>query len=130
MVEGPINAGKAAAVAGIGSIPFVGGVLAGAADSVITEGLKTLRKMAVDFVINEVVKFVTPFLNTVAGFLKQQGARAEAWLQPILDALKPIVASIQEKIGPAVAAYEGLAANLAKARETVARLQQAAGGGK
>jgi hypothetical protein len=130
MVEGPINAGKAAAVAGIGSIPFVGGVLAGAADFVITEGLKTLRKMAVDFVINEVVKFVTPFLNTVAGFLKQQGARAEAWLQPILDALKPIVASIQEKIGPAVAAYEGLAANLAKARETVARLQQAAGGGK
>ena len=130
MVETPINIGKAAVCASVGWIPFVGGVLSGAADYLITEGLVKLREIIIEFVVGKILEFVNPMVEKLAAVLKDGGAKAEEFLQPVFDAVKPVLADIQARIDRVLAAETALSANLAKARATIASVKAGAGGGR
>jgi hypothetical protein len=118
--EIPLDAIKTAAVTSLGSIPFAGGILAGLADFIITEGIRWLREKAVEFVAQKVVELVTPLLNNLSAALKKVVGRAEGFLQPIIDALRPVLADVNQRVATMVASYERVAAKLKEARARIA----------
>ena len=96
LVEVPINAGKAAALGAIATIPFVGGLLSGAADVIITQGLKMLREMGFNFVGEQAAKLAGMVVDKIGGYLIKGAAWADNKLQPIVAKVKPLIDKAME----------------------------------
>jgi hypothetical protein len=91
LVERPIELGKTAALSAISTIPFVGGVLSGAADVVITLGLKMLRDLGFKFVADKVAELAGKAVDAVGGYLVRGAAALDSKLQPILAKIRPFL---------------------------------------
>jgi hypothetical protein len=96
LVEVPINAGKAAALGAISSIPFVGGVLSGVCDVIITQGLKLLREAGFSFVAEQAAKLAGMVVDKIGGYLIKGAAWADNKLQPIVAKVKPLIDKAME----------------------------------
>jgi phage-related protein len=105
LIEAPINAGKAAACAAIGSIPIVGGILSGAADFIITEGLKLLRKIGFEFVANKAAELANKAIDAIGRKLKGLAANVDSKIAPILDKVKGFLKEAEKYVAPLKAAY-------------------------
>jgi hypothetical protein len=106
LVEAPLEAGKTAAVTALGSIPVVGGVVAGVADGLITYGLGELRKAAFGFVGQRAAELASSALDRLSAALTQGAAVGDAWLEPAYQVLRAALSQAQSYIGPILATYE------------------------
>jgi ElaB/YqjD/DUF883 family membrane-anchored ribosome-binding protein len=115
LIEGPIELGKAAACSAIGSIPIVGGILRGAADFIITEGLKLLRQKGFEFVADKAAELAGKVLDAIGNQLKGLAAKVDDKIAPILDKVKGFLAEAAKYIGPIKEAW-------AKAKDVLGQL--------
>jgi uncharacterized protein YoxC len=125
LVETPINAGKAAALGAISSIPFVGGVLSGAADVIITQGLKALREAGFNFVAEQAAKLAGIVVDKIGGYLVKGAAWADTKLQPIVAKVKPLIDRAMEFVQGVKDKWFKLRDKLRQAGELLAQAQAA-----
>lgn len=126
MIEGPINVGKAAACTALGSIPVVGGVIRGAADFVITQGLVFLRDKGFEFVADQAVKLGDKVIDAIGNKLKGLAGKVDTAIAPVLDKVKGFVAKVAGYVGPIKDAFAKVKTGLAAAQKAVAAGKAAA----
>lgn len=126
LIEGPIELGKAAACTAIGSIPFVGGLLRGAADFIITKGLVLLRDKGFAFVAEQAVKLGDMAITAIGDKLKGLAGKVDEKIAPFLDKVKGFISKIAGYIGPIKDAFSKVTAGLNKAQQTVAAMKSKA----
>lgn len=126
LLEKPIQMGKAAACSAIGSIPLVGGVLRGAADLIITQGLALLRDKGFDFVANEAVTLGNRALDAIGKQLLGVAVRVDRTIAPVLDKVKGFISRVAAFIAPLRKAFTKVKAGLNAATKTVGTLRASA----
>lgn len=126
LVEGPINLGKTAALSAISSIPFCGGAIAGAADVVITMGLKLLRSEGFKFIANKAGELAGKAVDWVGSFLVKGAGALDAKIQPVIQ---PIIAMVKPWVEKALGMvtqvkdkWKMLRTKLGQAKSTLAGL--------
>jgi hypothetical protein len=128
LVEGPINMGKAAACSAIGSIPIVGGLLRGAVDFLITQGLALMRTKGFEFIADEAVKLANRVIDAIGSKLKGVAAKVDDFIAPVLDKLKGFIAKVASFVAPIKDAFSKVKNGLMTAQQTLATLKSAAQG--
>jgi hypothetical protein len=126
LVETPIEMGKAAACSAIGSIPIVGGLLRGAADFIITQGLKLLRTKGFEFVADEAVELANKAIDWVGAKLKGVAAKVDVAIGPVLDKIKGFIDKAVSVVAPVKEAFSKVKAGLLKAKDVMASLKAGA----
>jgi hypothetical protein len=99
VVEKPIELGKNAALSAIATIPFVGGLLRGAADFVITNGLKLLRSLGFQFVASKAAELAGKAVDALTPYLVRGAGALDAKLRPIVDRFKPYLDEAMKLVG-------------------------------
>jgi hypothetical protein len=105
LIEKPINAGKQMAIAAVGSIPFCGGVLSGVVNVLVTSGLKFLRNAVFEFVGNKAAELATTGLQKVGEWIAKGAGAVDRWLEPIRNAMRPLLDKALEMLKPLLATY-------------------------
>jgi hypothetical protein len=116
-VEAPIDAGKSAATAALGSIPIVGGLISGAADFVLTEGIKLIRQKGFEFIANKAVELANKAIDAIGQQLKGAAAAVDEKIKPVLDMVKGFLKEIEPYLAPLKTAYNKLKAGLEMANK-------------
>src|SRR5256885_9183326 len=108
-------------ISAIGSIPIVGGVIAGAADFIITQGLRLLRSKGFEFVGDQAAKLADGALDRVGRALKSGvAAGLDRTLAPLVARVQALLARAEKEIAPLRAAFARVDTELAKAKAVLA----------
>jgi hypothetical protein len=99
LIERPIELGKNAALSAIASIPVAGGMLRGAADVIITQGLKLLRSMGFQFVAGKAAELAGKAVDALTPFLLKGAAALDEKLKPIVEKMKPYLQEALKLVG-------------------------------
>jgi hypothetical protein len=126
LVETPIELGKIAACTALGSIPVVGGLLRGAADFIITMGLKLLRTKGFEFVAQKAVELANKAIDWIGNKLKGVAAKIDVAIGPVLDKIKGFIDKAMSFVAPIKDAFNKVKSGLMKAKDVMATLKSAA----
>jgi hypothetical protein len=126
LVETPIMIGKTAVVNAIRAIPFVGGVLGGAVDFLLTQGLKLLREMGFKWVGDKAAELVGKIFETkiakkIEAWVLKGAAKLDGYLQPVMDKIKPYLKEALKAAGVVQEKWFILRDKLRKAGEILAK---------
>jgi hypothetical protein len=125
LVEAPINLGKTAALSAISSIPFAGGALAGAADIVLTMGLKMLRDKGFEFIGEQAGNLAGKAVDWLGGYLIKGAGALDAKLKPFADRVRPIISKALEFVQGVKSKWFVLRDKLKQAGEMIKNAQAA-----
>jgi len=121
LVEQPIEAGKKAALAAISAIPGVGGMLRGAADVVLTQGLSLLRSMGFEMVGLKAAQLAQKALTDLSPFLIKGASALDSALQPVVRKMKPYFDAALKQVQGVRAEWFKLRDKLRKAGESLGK---------